>query len=58
MRRWRRLALILAVAAFVVAGAGPPTWIPDGVLPQAGRMACFWAGVVCFLLAVWGRGGT
>jgi len=58
MGRYRVAALILAVAAFGMAGLGPPEWF-EGVLPlQAVRTGLFWAGVACFLAAAWGRGGT
>ena len=57
MGRRRVAALLLAVVAFGVAGIGSPTWF--GALPlYVGRIAFFWLGVVCFLVAAWGRGGT
>lgn len=58
MRRWRATALILAVVAFGVAALGLSPGLAGGLLPHAGSMAFFWLGVVCFLVAAWGRPGT
>ena len=57
-QRWRLLALILAVLAFGLAAGGAEPWLLGGFSLPGGRMAFFWAGVVCFLVAIWGRGGT
>jgi hypothetical protein len=54
MRAWRLAGLVLAVAAFVLAAAGPSL----GAFSLEGQgMMFFWVGVVCLLAAVWGRGG-
>jgi len=58
MGRWRLGALILAVAAFGLAGLGPTRWLPAGFSAEAGRTALFWLGVACALAAAWGRGGS
>jgi hypothetical protein len=58
MGRWRVGALILAVLAFGSAALGMPTWLPGGLSLHAGQKIFFWLGVVCFLVAMWGRPGT
>jgi hypothetical protein len=62
MTRWRYLILGLAIVAFLLAAAGSRDVASDlpvlGVLLLwVGQMPFFWLGVVCFLAAVWGRGG-
>jgi hypothetical protein len=62
MAPWRRFVLSLAILAFLLAAAGSPefaTRVPilGGLLLQTGGMPFFWLGVLCFLAAVWGRGG-
>ena len=62
MARWRYLVLSLAIVAFLLAAAGSPD-VASGVpvlgalLLRVGQMPFFWLGVVCFLAAVWRRGG-
>jgi hypothetical protein len=63
MRRWRPVALILAVVSLGLAAAGSADmaarWPLLGKLPlRAGHVTFFWVAVVCFLAAVWGRPGT
>jgi hypothetical protein len=62
MAPWRYLVLILAILAFLLAATGSPdfaTKVPilGGLLLRTGGMPFFWLGVLCFLVAVWGRGG-
>jgi|GEM_PF-912239 len=62
MGRWRSLVLSLAILAFLLAAAGSPelsSKVPvlGGLLLWTGGMPFVWLGVVCFLAAVWGRGG-
>ncbi len=66
MRRWRPWAMVLALLAFAIAavrsgqgsGGGAIARVVGGWLSQVGSMPFFWAGVVLFLVSVWGRGGT
>jgi hypothetical protein len=62
MASWRSLALILAILAFLLAATGSPdvaSKVPvlGTLLLRTGGMPFFWLGVLCFLAAVWGRGG-
>lgn len=66
MRRWQRGTVILALLAFMLAairsgqggGGDLAAWLFGGWLAPVGSTAFFWAGVVLFLVSVWGRGGT
>jgi len=62
MASWRSLALIPAILAFLLAAIGSPDVAPNvpvlgTLLLRTGGMPFFWLGVLCFLAAVWGRGG-
>ncbi len=64
MREWRIGLIVLAVLSFVLAGARSMQMTPTGLLAavldgwysRASSAVFFWAGVVCFLAAMWGRG--
>jgi hypothetical protein len=62
MAPWRSLVLILAILAFLLAAVGSPDVAPrlpvlGTLLLRTGGMPFFWLGVLCFLAAVWRRGG-
>ena len=57
MAPWRYLALILAILAFLLTADALTVPLFSDLLLRVGRMPFFWLGVLCFLAAVWGRGG-
>ncbi len=57
MAPWRYLALILAILAFLLTAEALTVPLLRDLQLRVGRIPFFWLGVLCFLAAVWGRGG-
>ncbi|HWU40729.1 MAG TPA: hypothetical protein VN203_24035 [Candidatus Acidoferrum sp.] len=58
MRRWRLVVLLLTIVAFGLSGLVTPSWFSAGFPLHWWRTVFFWVGVVGFLAAAWGQGGT